>query len=166
MNRRAVSAFEDAYDAASILDEAVPPIDLLRASENADVICSSDLPRAIATARRVAPDREIVITPLLREIRLEPPLWIPFALPISTWDALSHAQWSYRLWAKSRNAFVERADQATEWLEERASRARTTLVVTHAGFRRLLHARFRSRGWRSLHARQSYEHWSIWALER
>lgn len=37
-------------------------------------------------------DRELAVSPLLREIDLEPPRWIPLRLPIEVWDAFSHLQ--------------------------------------------------------------------------
>ena len=166
MDRHGVPRFEDAYDAAGIRDDPPPPEVLRNTAAGADVLCASDLRRAIDSARRVAPGREVMISPLLREIRLEPPGWIPVRLPISAWDALSHAQWSYRLLTKREHEFVRRADAAADWLEQHARQAATVFVITHGGFRRLIAAKLAARGWQHAHERRSYANWSTWELYR
>lgn len=164
MDRHGVPRFEDAYDAAGIRDVPPPPEDLRTIAAAADVVCASDLRRAIESANRVAPGRELVISSLLREIRLEPPRWIPFRLPIAAWDAYSHAQWSYRLLTKRDHAFVRRADAAADWLEQHARDAATVLVVTHGGMRRLIADRLSARGWLRAPEKRSYANWSTWEL--
>src|SRR5262245_10652924 len=143
-----VAAFEDAYDAAAIRDDSTPPPALRAAAVDAGVVCASDLARAVDSARRLVADREIIVSPLLREIRLEPPRWIPFPLPIATWDLFSHAQWSYRLLFNRDHEFVRRADTAAKWLEEHVRQFANVAVVTHGGFRRLVAAKLAARGWR------------------
>ena len=161
-----VHTFEDAYDAAGIKDDSVPPHELLTATADADLLCASDLPRAVASARRLARERSVILSPLFREIRLEPPRWIPFPLPIETWDLLSHTQWTLRLLAKSDHEFVRRAAAAVDWLEEHGRQHSTIGVVTHAAFRRLLAARLVATGWRRSAGRLSYANWSSWELVR
>ena len=165
MDRHGVPRFEDAY-AAGIRDDPPPPEDLRIIGASADVVCASDLRRAIESASRVAPGRELVISSLLREIRLEPPRWMPFRLPIAAWDAYSHAQWSYRLLTKRDHAFARRADAAADWLEQRAREASTVLVVTHGGVRRLIADRLSARGWRRTPDKRSYANWSTWEVHR
>jgi broad specificity phosphatase PhoE len=160
-----VHDFEDAYDAAGILDHDAPPPDLIRVAADAHVIAASDLPRALASARRIAPAREADVTPLLREIRLEPPRRLPH-LPIQLWDVMSHVQWSYRLLLGRPHEFVGRANDAAEWLAERAADSATVVAVTHGGFRRLLANRLEARSWRVGPERRSYENWSVWSYSR
>lgn len=166
MHRSAVSQFEDAYDAAGILDDSAPPRDLVSAAQSAEVVLASDLPRALASAQRLAQGRDVVTSPLLREIRLEPPPWIPIRLPIAAWDVVSHVQWSYRLLVGTDHEFVRRAVHAADWLEQYTRRAESIIVVTHGGFRRLLAATLVARGWRSARGRASYANWSSWGLAR
>ena len=66
MRGAGVRDFERAYNAAGILDDDVPPPELIRVAAGAHVIAASDLPRAIASARRIAPARDPDVTPLLR----------------------------------------------------------------------------------------------------
>jgi broad specificity phosphatase PhoE len=160
-----VHAFEDAYDAAGIVDHEGPPPELLRVAEGAQVIAASDLPRAIASARRIAPAREAEITPLLREFRLEPPRWLP-RLPIQAWDVISHWQWSYRMLRAAPHDSMRRASEAAEWLAVRAAGSATVVAVTHGGFRRLIANRLTARGWSAGPGRRSYENWSVWSYSR
>ena len=166
LRHREVHEFEDAYDAAGILEDNMPPAELLDVAKGAELIVASDLPRAIVSADRLAPRRDVVHSPLLREIRLEPPRWVPVALPIAAWDALSHAQWSLRLLAGTRNEFARRGEAAAVWLEQHARSSRTIVVVTHAGFRRILASRLIARGWRGdlLTRKDRYANWSSWEL--
>jgi broad specificity phosphatase PhoE len=159
-----VGRFEDDYDAAGILDDDAPPSELVEMVARADAIVASDLPRAIASARRVAPQREPELVPLLREIRLEPPLWIPVPLPIELWDALSHAQWTYRLRRGTDHQFVRRGREAADWLVRRAATAPTIVVITHGGFRRIVASCLANRGWRADGSSRSYQNWSAWGM--
>jgi broad specificity phosphatase PhoE len=163
-----VARFEDAYDAMGILDGCVPPAALVRAALEADVVVASDLPRALASAERLARGRAVVTSPLLREIRVEPPRWIPIALPLAAWEALNHLQWSFRLLVRADHDSMRRAAQAADWLEEQTRRTTTVLVVTHGGFRRLLAARLIARGWHLARSRgpARYANWSSWDYDR
>jgi len=161
-----VREFEDAYDAAGIRDDSIPPKELLDAARDASTVVASDLPRAIASAERLTGSRPLVTSPLLREIRLEPPRWVPVALPIAVWDMFSHLQWSYRLRFGTDHEFVRRAKAASEWLQQRVRGSATIVVVTHAGFRRLLTEQLITRGWRwqSTSSGRRYDNWSSWEL--
>src|SRR5689334_19726459 len=85
-----VGSYEDAYDAHGIRDDDGPGDELHALVARKPLLVASDLPRAIASAQRLAPEGEIQLSPLLREIRLEPPRWVPLRLPIQVWDAFSH----------------------------------------------------------------------------
>ena len=165
MRRDEVHDFEDAYDAASILDHDAPPPELVSVAGIADVIAASDLPRAIASARRLAPTREPDVTPLLREFRLEPWHWLP-RLPIEAWDAISHLQWSYRMIRNVPHDAITRAGNAVEWLVHRAPESATVVAVTHGGFRRLVANRLEAGGWRRGAERRGYANWSVWSYSR
>ena len=108
MTWNGVSQFEDAYDAAGIREDSIPPSTLMQSATDAALIVASDLPRAIASAARLAAGRPVEQSALLREIRLEPPRWVPFSLPIEAWDGFNHAQWTYRLFVGTRHEFVRR----------------------------------------------------------
>jgi len=158
-----VPSYEDAYDAAGIRDDDHPAAESEALFESKPLVVASDLPRAIASARRLAPDDEIAFSPLLREMRLEPPRWIPGRLPIQVWDMFSHVQWSYRLFANADHEYVRRASEAVDWLADHASRSPSVVAVTHGGFRRILDARLVARGWSRAFEKKRYHNWSVWS---
>jgi len=158
-----VAAYEDAYDAEGIRDDDGPDATLGALVSGNSKIVASDLPRAIASAERLASEQHIELSPLLREIRLEPPKWIPVRLPIQMWDVFSHVQWSYRLFSDADHEYVRRARQAVDWLADHASRSTNVVAVTHGGFRRILDARLVARGWRRAFETKSYANWSVWS---
>lgn len=166
MRARQVRHYEDRYNAAGILEHDAPPPALLALAADADVIATSDLERAVASAARVAPGRPTAVTPLLRELYLEPPRWLPLPLPIEGWDVLSHLQWTYRLLRGSDHEYVRRAGDAADWLIERAGTTAAVLAVTHGGIRRLLAARLAARGWRAAPGPRRYNNWSAWSYTR
>jgi broad specificity phosphatase PhoE len=158
-----VHAYEDAYDAAGIRDDDHPGAELATLAANSARLIASDLPRAIASAQCLAPEGTFDVSPLLREIRLEPPRWVPGRLPIQVWDAFSHVQWSYRLFSRADHEYVRRASQAVDWLAEHATRSAAIVAVTHGGFRRILDARLVERGWKRGFTKRRYENWSVWS---
>jgi len=163
MHADGVRNYETAYNLAGIRDDDAPPLELMALADQAKVVAASDLPRAIASARRIAPDRDLAICPLLREIELKPQRWIPVRLPIEVWDAFSHVQWSYRLLRGTDHEFVRRASEAADWLVEKAAAGATVVAVTHGGFRRIVADRLAARGWRPAPGRRSYANWSTWS---
>jgi broad specificity phosphatase PhoE len=166
MHANRVRDFENGYNAAGILSDDAPPSELVEIASRSDWLVASDLRRAIESARRIAPGRDPVIVPLLREIELEPPHWIPMPLPIAAWDALSFAQWSYRLFVDAEHEFVRRADAASDWLVERAASAANVVAVTHGGFRRIVACRLETRGWHAAERQLGHANWSAWSFTR
>lgn len=156
-----VKTYEYAYNAAGILDHDAPPPELIAAASAADVIATSHFPRALASVRRLAPGRDPQVSPLLCEIEIDPPA-LPTRLPIEAWDAISFAQWTYRLWRGVDREEVRRARAAAEWLEMHAGGGRTVCAVTHGGFRRILDVELLRRGWSVAAGRRSHDNWSSW----
>ena len=162
MDVAAVDKFEADYNAAGIRDDSVPSEPLIALAAGADVIAASDMHRAILTARRLVPTREPDVTPLLREIGIEPPRWFPTRLPITAWDSYNFWKWSARLWLSLDHAEVRRAKQAVDWLFERAAGGRTVVAITHGGFRRILDAQLLGCGCVRKEGPLSYRNWSSW----
>ena len=111
LDRVGVEQWRDAYDAAGIADGDEPPAALRAEIAGIHAVAASDLPRAIASAERLASDRKVMIVPLLREVPLAIPSSLPFRVPLAAWAALIHLRWGadiLRGRALSANAF-ERA---------------------------------------------------------
>jgi broad specificity phosphatase PhoE len=162
-----VHRWRDAYDAAGIdLNDAPPPALLAEAAEAAWVV-ASDLPRAVASAERLAPGRSIRLSPLLREVPLDIPS-VPLRMPLWAWGALIHVRWAYGI-LRGRDAAVvdlARATTAAQWLSDLVREdGSTALVLTHGVFRGLLSKRLLARGWSGPRERRRYHHWSSWTFQ-
>jgi broad specificity phosphatase PhoE len=161
-----IAEFGQAYDAAGIREDDAPPHPLVCVAREAAMIASSNLPRALESARRIAGGRPVFVSELLRELTLEPPAWLPLPLPIQIWEVMHHTQWSYRLLVRVDHEHMRRARAAAEWLMQLVPEGATGVAVTHGGFRRVLARQLRAAGWRSASARRSYDHWSVWSFIR
>src|SRR5262245_33693404 len=75
-------AWREAYEAAGIRADERVPAHLGQMVDHADLVLSSDAARAVASARLLAPGREIVVSPLLRELDLEGPALGGLRLPL------------------------------------------------------------------------------------
>jgi len=161
-----------AYDAAEISPDHAPPAELEALARDAALLVASDLPRTVASAVRLAPERESVRTALLREVPLEQPdrplpTFGGIRLPFRAWGMVWGSRW---LMAYLRNqpppgvspAELARAEEAADWLVEQATRASgRVVVVTHATFRVVLSQALARRGWRGPQEK-SYREWSAW----
>jgi broad specificity phosphatase PhoE len=157
-----VRDFEAAYNAAEI-DETAPPAQLVELARRATLLVASDMPRALASARRIAPSAKVTVLPPLRELHLEPPAWLKLKLPIQVWDAMSYLQWSVRIARDSDHPLVRRADEAAKWLTARSARNASIVAVTHGAIRRIIARCLERQGWVALTGRQGYENWSCWS---
>jgi broad specificity phosphatase PhoE len=159
--------WRDAYDRAGIEADAAPPRSLTEAVARCDLIVSSDLPRALESAERLAAGRTIRPSSLLRESLLPIPS-LSLRLPVRAWDTLATIHWGYRILRRveASPAELQRVTDAGAWLFELTSDASGIAVVTHGVFRRLVSKHFQAMGWRLSKPRSSYDHWSAWTLER
>src|SRR6185503_16573508 len=94
VNVAGVERWRTQYDAAGIVEDDAPPPSLVADAERADLVVCSDLPRAIASAARLAPNRPIANSPLLRESPLPVPRLAPLRLPLLGWGALINLRWA------------------------------------------------------------------------
>jgi broad specificity phosphatase PhoE len=156
-----VKTYEDAYNAAGILDDDAPPTALTEAAARADVLATSHYVRALASVRRLASAREPDVSPLLCEIAIDPPA-LPVRLPIEVWDAISFVQWTCRLCLRADREEVRHPPPAVDWLEQHATGGRTVCAVTHGGFRRILDVELLRRGWSATPGARTHENWSSW----
>jgi broad specificity phosphatase PhoE len=158
----------DEYDAAGIAADDAPPAALMAEVGPKGIVVSSDLPRAIESAERLAPGEPIPVSPLLRETPLEIPTRLPLRMPLAGWEALMHARWTLQI-ANGSDASpkdLTRAHAAADWLVRLSREHSPVVALTHGVFRRLLADRLMTMGWRSDPAQRSYALWSAWSFER
>src|SRR5690349_2638913 len=128
-----VSRWREAYDAAGILPESEPPTALVALTARAGCVIASDLPRATASAERIAGGTAVRVTPLLRETPLEVPRWLPARWPLGVWGVCISVHWLLRerRGQIAAPAELERTAQAAALLDDVAREATTVVAVTH-----------------------------------
>jgi broad specificity phosphatase PhoE len=161
-------AWREAYEAAGIVDGQRPPADLEALARQAGAVVCSDAARAVATARLLAGGREVLQSPLLRELDLVGPELGRCRLPLTGWAL---AVGSRMLALKLRGQYppaaeAARIDAAATWLQRLAAEHALIVAVTHGSFRRQLANRLVRAGWRADPGRRSMRHWSAWAFTR
>lgn len=163
MDRAGFLAWRVAYEAAGVDPNDVPPAGLRALASEAGVIVSSDTPRAFQSARLLAPDVDVVASPLLRELDLVPPELGSIRLPLLGW-ALTFAP-RVLTGAHLKPAEQERARSAADWLIELTETHGRVLAVTHASFRSELARTLAASGWKAERQGRS-RHWSAWRVRQ
>jgi hypothetical protein len=160
-------AWRAAYEAAGLHDDERAPAHLEPLVSAAALVVASDAPRAVASARLLAPRHEVVVSPLLRELELQGPPLGRLRLPLLAWAfAVGGRALVLRLARRHPTAVeVARVGEAAAWLSRLAAGHPLVVAVTHAWIRRRLADRLLRDGWRAGPGRRSLRHWSAWLLE-
>ena len=172
-----------AYDAAGIAPDDAPHPGLLELAACCDVVVASDLPRAVASAARLAGAERVVTSPLLREAPLETatqplPRLGGARLPLMAWALVlggrsAAAEWRGAPPIGVDDAVLARADEAARWLAGLATPGpaapgapgapgKRVIAVTHTLFRRVLSEALVRQGWQRP-AERTRRTWSAWA---
>ncbi|WP_167091597.1 histidine phosphatase family protein [Massilia frigida] len=140
-----------AYDAAGVVDQAIPQASIASADAAATIV-SSTLPRALASVRALG-HTPALADALFREAALPtlsmPPVWSRCArLPPACWAVLLRLMWmaGYANGAESRQATRLRARQGAARLTLLA-RSGPVLLVAHGIINRMIAAELRRSGW-------------------
>jgi broad specificity phosphatase PhoE len=159
-----IQRWRDAMDATGILETSRPPRVLVDRVAQADLVMASDLARAVESAKRLAPGRDVMISPLFRESALEFPKWMRFRWPVRIWRIFTGSQWMYRILRGTDVSESERARAAAaaKLLGELAQEHELIAVVCHGVFRRMLSRHLARAGWSPDPGRHSYRNWSVW----
>jgi hypothetical protein len=161
-------AWRAAYEAAGIRDDEQAPADLVRLAQAAGIVAASDAARTVASARLLAGGREVLLSPLLRELDLEGPGLGGARVPLALW-ALGVGGRALALRIRGRYpAPRERArvEAAAVWLETLSAHHQLVVAVTHAQFRQEVSARLMRAGWRAEQGRRTRHPWSTWWFSR
>jgi broad specificity phosphatase PhoE len=159
-----VRRWREEYDDAGIHHASAPPAILVAAAARAECLMTSDLPRALASAERLAPGRTARVSPLLREMYLEIPRWVRARWPLRVWEMCIHVHWLVRerRGEIAAPADLQRAVDAVALLDDVSREAPTVVVVTHGAFRRLLALRLEATGWTAEPRVGGFQNWSSW----
>lgn len=156
----------DDYDAAGVAADDRPPEALRAIAAGAGVIAASDMPRALASARLLAPHASPHVSPLLREVRVTVPALARVRLPVAGW-ALAvgvGAAWRALRGVRPPDAVRAQAAAAAAWLARLADAHGEVLAVTHANLRPHVAVALGAHGWRRAPGGARLAHWSAWTL--
>ena len=156
--------WREAYEAAGILAGEVPPPELRVLAERAGAVAASDAARAVESARLLAPERDVLTSPLLRELDLPPPALHGWRLPLAGWALAYGVRWLSGSLASPVE--VARAREASEWLTGLSREHGAVVAVTHASFRGLLARSLADEGWFCGTRTRRSPHWSAWRFSR
>ena len=167
LDRAAFLQWRVDYEAAGIDSAEVPPQELIAAAAHARMFVSSDIRRAVESALLVADGRNVIASPLLRELSLDPPRLRWIRLPMVGWALMYGMLWLKR--AILRHPHVsrdeeQRARDAADWLVELSQTQGDVIALTHASFRSLVAKELVRRGWTLTVPRRRLSHWSAWTL--
>jgi hypothetical protein len=130
-------------------------------------VACSDAPRAVQSARRLIGDREILVSPLLRELELMCPPLGRVRLPLAAWSvAIGGRRLVDAMRGGPSPAERARVVQAATWIDGLATRHASVVVVTHASFRQAVAAVLERSGWRAEPGRRGWRPWSAWHYRR
>jgi hypothetical protein len=152
------------YEATGIRVTERAPDELKRRVIDANLVVSSDAPRALETAQLLAPVCTIEVSPLLRELRLPIPSMRGISLPLTAWaivvgvNALAHQA----IGRYPTTADAIRLDNAAEWIAACAIQHACTVIVTHAAARRELASRLVEKHWHRDPGPRALRPWSAW----
>jgi broad specificity phosphatase PhoE len=146
--------WREAYERAAILESEVAPPELCALAQRTKTVVASTAPRAIASAEKLAPGREVLVTPLVRELELAPPRLFGLKWPGLVW-MLAFAIRGLKPTADE----AARVREAAKLLHELSD----AVVVTHGAVRPALARELVTLGWTLGKGRRSH-HWSAWTL--
>ena len=149
--------WREAYENAGIDPREAAP-EKLRALAASSVVVASNVRRAIESAERLAQGRDVVTSPLLRELDLVPPSLGRLRLPLLAWAIAIGIRGHVTAEEK------ERARAAVDWLSDLAERHGSVLAVTHGSFRAVVAKELLRRGWQVDASRRAIRHWSAWTF--
>lgn len=138
------------YDRVELHPSEAPPPEVIAAARAADILIASGLPRALATARMAAPEREIAIDRDFIEAPLPPPPLPRFMqLKPPTWGVLSRIAWwlGYTAGEESRPTAEARAEAGADKLVALTRGGQSVMVFAHGWFNRMLRPALMRRGY-------------------
>jgi broad specificity phosphatase PhoE len=147
-------------------DEPPPPA-LVALARDAALVVSSDLPRAVETARRLRPDAASRTPRSSARCRCSCPALGRTRLPLGGWALAAGVHWLHRrALGVPRPAEVRaQAADAARWLDELARAHGSVLAVTHAGVRGAIADALADLGWArepGPRGMRAMRHWSAW----
>src|ERR1700744_680717 len=140
----------DAYEAAGLDPESLPPQELSDLVKELDHVFTSDRPRSHESARALAPHAELQADPLFAEAPLASPRIPLLKMRVPKWAVMARVLWhaGYHPEIENYRKAKHRAAEAAEGLIKRAGQEGQTALVAHGYFNLMIGRELRRRGFR------------------
>jgi len=147
---RGFSDYMDAYEAAGLDPNSVPPEELQDLVKGLSVLYTSGIPRALDSARALSPDAELIADPLFVEAPLASPHIPLLRLGVPAWAVMSRILWhaGYHPEIENYRRAKQRAKRAAEILVSDAQREGMTVLVAHGYINAMIGRELSRRGFR------------------
>lgn len=161
----------DDYAAADLAPGDLPPAGVRGLAACAGIVVASDLPRARASAERLATGGCVTLSPLLRETPVHIPAFGAVRLPLAAWALAIGARAAVGAAVGApRHPLLEDAGRAqgagaATWLAALTEPHGVVLAVTHVNVRARIATALGALGWRRLPGGRRFAHWSAWTFE-
>ena len=155
------------YDEAGLKPGQDAPKMIKGLAKEADLVISSDLPRAIETAQKAKGKMPDIQEPLLVEAGLPPPNLGYLKLRPRTWGIISRVIWVFGFSGEveSNNEAKIRAEKAAGVLSDHASGGKMIFVAAHGWFNRMIRPALKRQGFKCVEDHGDL-HWSYRRFER
>lgn len=145
---RGFADYIDAYEAAGLDPENLPPQELLDLVKELDHVFTSDRPRSHQSARALAPHATLQADPLFAEAPLAAPRIPLLKMRVPKWAVVARILWhaGYHPEIEDYRKAKQRAAEAADILTGKVRDGGTAVLVAHGYFNAMIGRQLRQRG--------------------
>ena len=160
INGNQVLDFIERYNAARIAEDSIPPETLITVVQNANVIFTSNLNRAINSATIIQPQVQAISKSIFREIDC----WRNFSTNVKlsalSWGIIRSILWKLKIPPvnESPNAIQQRAKQGAELLIQNYHHYGSVVLIAHGGINTFIAKELMLQGWQGSQ-KINNQHW-------
>lgn len=162
---REFAQFLEDYNHTGINSNVAPPVTLVAAAANMNVLFCSSLFRAVQSFRTLAPDRQVLTDPVFNEAAFPSGFNTAVFFPPIIWMIISRTLWriGFSQEVESYKDTLKRAKNAAKILHEAALQHQKVMLLGHGLMNVLIRKELCSSGWK-FSGRPSFSFWGFHRL--
>jgi broad specificity phosphatase PhoE len=162
ISHRAFQHYINKYQDVGLDPDSTPPPDLKRLVDNAGRVFTSELQRAIESAKILLPRADIVSDPVFSEAPLASPPIPGVRLKVPAWAVFARVAWhgGYTPSIEDYRQVKRRATRGLAMLTTAAKEDGTTVLVAHGYINAIIGRMLRLRGWSRTSGSHRAEFWN------